>query len=58
VHAKTGTLTGVSSLAGTVVDRDGRLLVFAFTSNSVTDIYDARALLDNAATVLALCGCR
>ena len=58
VHAKTGTLTGVSSLAGTVVDRDGRLLVFAFTSNSAADVTSARASLDAAATVLARCGCQ
>lgn len=58
VHAKTGTLTGVSALAGTVVDRDGRLLVFSFITNSAVDIYDARATLDNAATVLARCGCQ
>lgn len=58
VHAKTGTLTGVSSLAGTVVDRDGRLLVFAFTTNSATDVAAARASLDDAATVLARCGCQ
>jgi D-alanyl-D-alanine carboxypeptidase (penicillin-binding protein 4) len=58
VHAKTGTLTGVSSLAGTVVDREGRLLVFAFTTNSAADVPSARASLDDAATVLARCGCQ
>lgn len=58
VHAKTGTLTGVSALAGTVVDRDGRLLVFSFVSNSALDVVDARVLLDQAAAILALCGCQ
>ena len=58
VRAKTGTLTGVSSLAGGVVDRDGRLLVFAFTTNSASDVFSARASLDDAATVLARCGCQ
>jgi D-alanyl-D-alanine carboxypeptidase/D-alanyl-D-alanine-endopeptidase (penicillin-binding protein 4) len=58
VHAKTGTLTGVSSLAGTAVDRDGRLLVFAFTTNSAAEVASARASLDAAATIVARCGCQ
>jgi D-alanyl-D-alanine carboxypeptidase/D-alanyl-D-alanine-endopeptidase (penicillin-binding protein 4) len=58
VRAKTGTLTGVNALAGTVVDRDGRLLAFAFLAAGSTDAGAAQAALDRAATALAGCGCR
>jgi D-alanyl-D-alanine carboxypeptidase/D-alanyl-D-alanine-endopeptidase (penicillin-binding protein 4) len=57
VRAKTGTLTGVSSLAGTVVDTDGRLLVFAWLSNG-TSPADSRPRLDALAAALRGCGCR
>ncbi|WP_344002797.1 D-alanyl-D-alanine carboxypeptidase/D-alanyl-D-alanine endopeptidase [Streptomyces thermocarboxydovorans] len=57
VRAKTGTLTGVNTLAGTVVDRDGRLLAFAFLGTG-TDRGAAQNALDKAATALAGCGCR
>lgn len=56
VRAKTGTLNGVNSLAGTVVDQDGRLLAFAFLSTGA-DTEAARAALDRTATALASCGC-
>ncbi|MFH8339197.1 D-alanyl-D-alanine carboxypeptidase/D-alanyl-D-alanine-endopeptidase [Streptomyces sp. AM6-12] len=57
VHAKTGTLTGVNTLAGTVVDQDGRLLAFAFLASGTTDPMAAQSALDKTATALAACGC-
>ncbi|MGH3345036.1 MAG: D-alanyl-D-alanine carboxypeptidase/D-alanyl-D-alanine endopeptidase [Carbonactinosporaceae bacterium] len=58
VRAKTGSLTGVSSLAGFVRDADGRLLAFAFLVNSAPSSYAAEAALDRLAAALARCGCR
>ncbi|MFD7156623.1 D-alanyl-D-alanine carboxypeptidase/D-alanyl-D-alanine-endopeptidase [Kribbella sp. NPDC059898] len=59
VHAKTGTLTSVHSLAGYALDRTGTLLVFAIASDSVPvpKTLDARAALDRATSALANCGC-
>ncbi|MBB5939378.1 D-alanyl-D-alanine carboxypeptidase/D-alanyl-D-alanine endopeptidase [Streptomyces zagrosensis] len=58
VRAKTGTLTGVNTLAGTVVDADGRLLTFAFVTNGTDDPHAAQRALDRLASALANCGCR
>ncbi|MCB5911225.1 D-alanyl-D-alanine carboxypeptidase/D-alanyl-D-alanine endopeptidase [Streptomyces pinistramenti] len=58
VRAKTGTLTGVNTLAGTVVDADGRLLVFAFMTSGTTDAQGAQKALDTLASAVANCGCR
>jgi len=57
VRAKTGTLTGVSSLAGVVVTSDDRLLVFALLSSG-TSPAQARPRLDALAATLSSCGCR
>ena len=57
VRAKTGTLAGVNTLAGTVVDADGRLLVFAFLTNRATGPDATEAALDRLAAALAGCGC-
>ncbi|MFI5943837.1 D-alanyl-D-alanine carboxypeptidase/D-alanyl-D-alanine-endopeptidase [Streptomyces uncialis] len=58
VRAKTGTLTGVHTLAGTVVDRDGRLLAFTFmTDGPATDPTATQSRLDRMATSLTTCGC-
>lgn len=58
VFAKTGTLTGVASLAGWVIDRDQRLLVFAIVGNDVRSGTRARDTMDRIAVRLVECGCR
>lgn len=51
VRAKTGTLSGVSALAGTITTQDGRPLTFAFLSNG-SDVGRARPALDKLAAAL------
>jgi len=56
-RAKTGTLTGANALAGSVVDDNGRLLVFAgMVAGAGTP--QARAALDRFVATIAACGCR
>lgn len=57
VRAKTGTLTGVSSLTGIVQTVDGRVLSFALMSGG-TSPADARPALDAIPGDLRECGCR
>lgn len=57
VRAKTGTLTGVSSLAGVVHDRGGRLLGFAFIADRAPSTPAADAALDDLTSALARCVC-
>lgn len=58
VRAKTGTLTGVSTLAGVVHDASGAQLVFALMADHVRSTPAAEAALDDVAARLAGCGCR
>ena len=57
VHAKTGTLLGVASLAGYLTTADGAVLTFAAMANEAgrDSAYD---WLDRTATAVAKCGCR
>jgi len=57
VRAKTGTLVGVSALAGQVVTESGQLLHFVFLADATGSTAGARAQLDRAAAALAECGC-
>jgi D-alanyl-D-alanine carboxypeptidase/D-alanyl-D-alanine-endopeptidase (penicillin-binding protein 4) len=52
-RAKTGTLLGVNTLAGYVVDADGRLLVFAFMTDRAVSPDTAEPALDRLAAALA-----
>ncbi|MET9677131.1 D-alanyl-D-alanine carboxypeptidase/D-alanyl-D-alanine-endopeptidase, partial [Streptomyces sp. NPDC006482] len=56
VRAKSGTLTGVNALAGTVVTADGRLLAFAFLAGRTLSPYEAQPALDRLAAALATTG--
>ncbi len=58
VRAKTGTLTGVNTLAGTAVDAEGRLLAFAFLAEGTPAKEPAESALDRLAATVASCGCR
>ena len=59
VRAKTGTLQGVSALAGLVRTADGRLLAFGLTADGVPTgaTKQAELALDTLAAALASCGC-
>lgn len=60
VRAKTGTLNGVSALAGLVRTADGRLLAFDVTADGVPlgATRQAERALDRLAAAFAACGCR
>jgi D-alanyl-D-alanine carboxypeptidase/D-alanyl-D-alanine-endopeptidase (penicillin-binding protein 4) len=59
VRAKTGTLTGVHGLTGTVTSRDGAVMAFVAIADRVRPIntLDARVLVDRVAAALGGCEC-
>jgi D-alanyl-D-alanine carboxypeptidase/D-alanyl-D-alanine-endopeptidase (penicillin-binding protein 4) len=57
VRAKTGTLAGLSALAGLVVDASGRLLAFAFVAPQAPPPGVTEPALDRLAARLGRCGC-
>ena len=57
VRAKTGTLSLVSTLAGTTVTTDGREVAFAFMTNGSTDGWAAQVWSDRGASLITGCGC-
>ncbi len=56
VRAKTGTLSGVHTLAG-VAEREGGGFAFAVLADDAPDAVAARAALDDMAAALARCSC-
>lgn len=59
VHAKTGSLPSVTSLAGTVQDKDGRLIVFSLIANGAQPRgpIGSRQAVDTVVTAVHNCGC-
>ncbi|MFI9239340.1 D-alanyl-D-alanine carboxypeptidase/D-alanyl-D-alanine-endopeptidase [Streptomyces sp. NPDC053079] len=53
VRAKTGTLTGVNTLAGTALTPSGRLLAFAFLASNTPSADGAQQALDRLASAVA-----
>jgi D-alanyl-D-alanine carboxypeptidase/D-alanyl-D-alanine-endopeptidase (penicillin-binding protein 4) len=60
VRGKSGTLTGVSALAGLLRDHDGRLLLFSIVADQVpaAGTSEAQQALDASVGALVECGCR
>ncbi|MFF5295425.1 D-alanyl-D-alanine carboxypeptidase/D-alanyl-D-alanine-endopeptidase [Paractinoplanes globisporus] len=57
VRAKTGTLSGVNTMAGELVTKDGRMLVFAIMASGSSNAIAAKAALDRVPARLVACGC-
>ena len=59
VRAKTGTLTGVGGLTGTLVDASGRLLVYTVIADAAPPgaTLETREALDALVSAVVACGC-
>ncbi len=57
VRAKTGTLSGVNTMAGELITKDDRLLVFAIMASGSGNPVTAKAALDRLPAKLVSCGC-
>lgn len=57
VRGKTGTLTKVHGLAGTITTRDGQLLAYAFLVNDPKNDYNAGVWLERVTAAISTCGC-
>ncbi|GAA3574206.1 hypothetical protein GCM10022197_33990 [Microlunatus spumicola] len=58
VRGKTGTLSKVHGLAGTITTRDGTLLAYAFLVNDPKNDYNATVWLQRVTAAISTCGCR
>jgi D-alanyl-D-alanine carboxypeptidase/D-alanyl-D-alanine-endopeptidase (penicillin-binding protein 4) len=58
VRGKTGTLSKVHGLAGTITTRDGNLLAYAFLVNNPKNDYNATVWLERVTAAISTCGCR
>ncbi len=57
VRAKTGTLSGINTMAGALVTKDGRLLVFAIMASGSGNTGQAKLAVDRVPARLVACGC-
>jgi D-alanyl-D-alanine carboxypeptidase/D-alanyl-D-alanine-endopeptidase (penicillin-binding protein 4) len=57
VRAKTGSLSGVNTMSGDLVTKDGRLLVFAIMASGGPNASQAKQALDKVPARLVACGC-
>jgi D-alanyl-D-alanine carboxypeptidase/D-alanyl-D-alanine-endopeptidase (penicillin-binding protein 4) len=57
VRGKTGTLSKVHGLAGTITTRDGAVLTYAFLVNDPKNDYNATVWLQRVTAAISRCGC-